>query len=114
MRVNKYAMPVILIVAMFVVVLAAQATGSWQVVGSTQVVPLTTTGRPDPEAIKGKMTLEEIMTLCGIPQEALYSALKLSPDTPTSTQAKELEGKVQDFSIDVVRQVVKDYYATHP
>jgi hypothetical protein len=61
---------------MFAVVLVAQATGSWQVTGSTQIVPTTTSGRPDPEAIKGKMTLDEVITTYGIPQADLYAALK--------------------------------------
>jgi hypothetical protein len=114
MRVNKYVMPIILVVAMFAVVLVAQATGSWQVTGSTQIVPTTTSGRPDPEAIKGKMTLDEIITTYGIPQADLYAALKLPSDLPTSKQVKELESVIQDFEVDSVRQAVIDYYAAHP
>ncbi len=114
MRVNKYGMPIVLIVSMFVVVLAAQATGAWQVTGSTQVVPTTTSGRPDPEAIKGKMTLDEVITTYGVPQADLYGALHLPAETATSTAIKDLESILPNFEVDLVRQAVKDYYATHP
>jgi hypothetical protein len=114
MRVNKYLMPILMLVAMFATVLGAQAAGVWQVSGSTKVVPTTPGGRPDPELIKGKMTLDEIVTQYGVPKEDLYAALKLPTDMPTSTQVKELEGIIPGFSTDLVRQAVKDYYAAHP
>ncbi len=114
MRVNKYVMPIVLIVSMFVVVLAAQAAGMWQVTGSTQVVPTTTSGRPDPEAIKGKMTLDEVITTYGVPQADLYAALQLPAETATSTAIKDLESILPNFEVDLVRQAVKDYYAAQP
>jgi hypothetical protein len=114
MRVNKYAMPIVLIVAMFAVTLVAQATGAWQVTGSTTVVPTTTSGRPDPEAIKGKMTLDEIITTYGVPKDDLYAGAKLPADFPTSKQAKEIESVISGFELDTLRQAVKDYYAAHP
>ena len=114
MRVNKYVVPIVLIVAMFAVVLVAQAAGAWQVTGSTTVVPTTTSGRPDPEAIKGKMTLDEIITTYGVPKEDLYAGAQLPADFHTSKQAKEIESVVQGFELDTLRQAVKDYYATHP
>jgi hypothetical protein len=114
MRVNKYVMPIALIVAMFATVLVAQAAGIWQVSGTTQVIPNPATGRPDPELIKGKMTLDEIITQYRIPKGDLYSALQLSADIPTSKQVKELESIIPDFEVDLVRQAVKDYYAAHP
>lgn len=114
MKVNKYVMPILVIVAMCATVLVAQAAGVWQVSGTTQVIPNPATGRPDPELIKGKMTLDEIITQYGIPKDGLYSALKLSADIPTSKQVKELESIISDFEVDLVRQAVKDYYAAHP
>jgi len=114
MKVNKYVMPIVLIAAMFTVVLVAQATGAWQVTGSTTVIPTTTGGHPDPEAIKGKMTLDEIITTYGIPKEDLYAGAQLPADFPTSKQAKEIESVIPGFEIDTLRQAVEDYYATHP
>ncbi len=114
MRVNKYVMPVIMIVAMFAVVLVAQAAGAWQVTGSTKIVPMTAAGRPDPEAIKGKMTLDEIIQTYGMSQPDLYAALGLPADTATSTAVKDLESVIPNFEVDVVRQAVKDYYTAHP
>lgn len=114
MRVNKYVLPIGVIVVLFATVLVAQAAGTWQVTGSTTVIPTTTSGRPDPEAIKGKMTLDEVITTYKIPQVDLYAALKLPADLPTSTQVKELESVIQDFEVDLVRQAVQDYYAAHP
>ncbi len=114
MRLNKYVMPAVAIVAMFAVVLVAQAGGAWQVTGSTQIVPTTAAGRPDPEAIKGKMTLDEIVKTYAVPQADLYAALGLPADMSSSTAVKELESVIANFEVDVVRQVVKDYYAAHP
>ncbi len=114
MRINKYLMPVVLIVSMFVVVLVAQAAGAWQVTGSTQVIPTTASGRPDPQAIKGKMTLDEIVTTYGMPQADLYAALQLPAELATSTAIKDLESVIPNFEVDLVRQAVTDYYVAHP
>jgi hypothetical protein len=114
MRVNKYAMPVLSIAVLIAVVLAAQALGIWQVTGSTTVIAVDGSGRGNPDEIKGKMTLDEIIQGYGIPQADLYAALGLPPDTPPSTQVKSLESIIPDFEVDLVRQAVKDYYAAHP
>ncbi len=114
MRVNKYVLPLGVIVVLFATLLIAQVAGAWQVTGSTTVIPTTTSGRPDPEAIKGKMTLDEVITTYKIPQADLYSALKLPADLATSTQIKDLESVIQDFEVDLVKQAVQDYYTTHP
>ncbi len=114
MRVNKYVMPIVLIVSMFAVVLAAQAAGMWLVTGSTQVVPTTASGRPDPEAIKGKMTLDEVIAAYAVPQADLYAALQLPAELPASTAIKDLESVIPNFEVDLVRQAVKDHYAAYP
>jgi len=114
MRVNKYAMPVLSIAVLFAVVFAAQALGVWQVTGSTTVIAVDSSGRGNPDEIKGKMTLDEIIRGYGIPQADLDAALGLPPDTPASTQVKSLETIIPDFEVDLVRQAVKDYYAAHP
>ncbi len=114
MRVSKYVMPIVLIMAMVAVALVAQATGAWQVTGSTTVIPTTTGGRPDPEAIKGKMTLDDIITTYGVPKDDLYAGAKLPTDFPMSKQAKEIESVISGFELDALREAVKDYYAAHP
>ncbi len=114
MKVNPYLMPIVLIVTLFAGVLAAQAAGVWQVTGSTAVIAVDNTGRGNPDEIKGKMTLDEIVQGYGIPQAELYAALGIPADTPASTQAKDLESLIPDFEIDRVRQAVKDYYAANP
>ena len=93
------------------------ATGILWPVTSEQtstVIPTTADGRPDPEAIKGKMTLQEIITTYHIPQAGLYDALQLPADLPTSTQAKALKELVPGFEMELMRQAVRDYYADHP
>jgi hypothetical protein len=114
MKVNKYILPIGAIIVLFATVLAAQAAGVWQVTGSTTIIPTTASGRPDPEAIKGKMTLDEIIAGYKIPQADLYAALELPADLPASTQIKELESVIPDFEVDLVRQAVQDYYDAHP
>lgn len=114
MRINKYFMPGISLVALLATVAAAQLAGVWQVTGSTTVIPVDASGRPDPLAIKGKMTLEDIIVQYQVPAEYLYAALELPADLPVSTQLKELESVIPNFEIDRVRQLVADYYAAHP
>lgn len=114
MRVNKYLMPALSIAVLFAVVLVAQVAGVWQVTGSTTVIAVDGSGRGDPDQIKGKMTLDEIIQGYGIPQADLYAALKIPADTPTSTKVKDLESLIPAFEVDLVRQAVRDYYAAHP
>ncbi len=114
MKVNKYVMPIAMIAVLFASVLVAQAAGVWQVTGSTTVIAVDSTGRGNPDEIKGKMTLEEIMKGYGIPQTDLYAALQIPSETPASTKVKDLESIIPDFEVDLVRQAVKDYYAAHP
>lgn len=114
MRINKYFMPGISIAVLLITITVSQLVGIWQVTGSVNAVPLDASGRPDPLAIKGKMTLEEVIVLYQVPAEYLYASLGLPPEFPASTQLKELESVIADFEIDRVRQAVIDYYAAHP
>ncbi len=114
MKVNKYVMPVTLIGVILAGVVIAQAAGWWQVTGTSTVISRDSTGRGNPDDIKGKATLDEIVRGYGIPQAELYAALKIPADIPASTKVKDLESMIPDFEVDVVRQAVRDYYTANP
>ncbi len=114
MKVNKYVMPVTLIAVIFAGVFIAQAAGWWQVTGMPTVINVDSTGRGNPDDIKGKITLDEIVRGYGIPQADLYAALNIPAETPASTKVKDLESMIPDFEVDLVRQAVRDYYAANP
>jgi len=111
MTLNKYILPIGMIAVLLITVLAAQATGHWQVSGAGQAIPTTSDGQPDPQGIKGRMTLAEIIEVYQIPQADLYAALELPADLPTSTQLKEIEKIVPGFEVSRVRELVTEYNA---
>jgi len=107
-RVNKYVLPILAVVALLGSVLVAQAAGVWQTSGRNQVI-LDESGQADPAGIKGSMTLATVSETYGVPLDTLYTMIGAAPDLPADTQLKELEGLVPDFEVSAVREGVAAY-----
>lgn len=107
-RVNKYAMPVLAVVALLGSVLIAQAAGVWKTSGRGEVM-LDESGQADPAGIKGWMTLATVSETYGVPLDALYTMIGAGPDLPADTEMKELEGLLPDTSVSTVRAGVAAY-----
>src|SRR5512143_563679 len=99
MRVNRFLMPVIVIVALLGTTLMAQAAGFWSTSGKDSV-DLENMSATD---IKGWMTLQQVMDGMKISKEDLYTVGGIPLDVPTETALKDLEGIVPDFEISTLR-----------
>lgn len=108
MRINKYLLPVFVIVALLGSVLVAKATGQWFVSGK-QMVDVENLQSGDD--IRGWMTLRQVAEGLGIPQADLYKLLSLPEDIPSETALKDLEGIVEGFEVSLVREVVDAHLA---
>ena len=102
MRVNRFLMPLIVIVALLGTTLVAQATGFWSTSGKDSV-DLENMSAAD---IKGWMTLQQVMDGMQITKEDLYAAGNIPLDVPTSTALKDLEPIVPDFSVTGLRDAL--------
>jgi len=99
MRVNRFLMPLIVIVALLGTTLIAQAAGFWSTSGRTSIDPESMTAAD----IKGWMTLQQVLDGLNISKEALYAVGGIPLDIPTETALKDLEGIVPDFEISTLR-----------
>ena len=107
-RVNKYVMPALAVVVLLGSVLVAQAAGVWQTSGRGEVM-LDESGQPDPEGIKGWMTLAGVSESYGVPLDALYAMIGAGPDLPPDTELKDLEGLLPSADVTAVRAGVAAY-----
>jgi hypothetical protein len=99
MRVNRFLMPIIVIVALLGTTLIAQAAGFWSTSGKDST-DLENMSAAD---IKGWMTLQQVMDGLKISKEELYSVGGIPLDIPAEKALKDLEGVVPDFEISTLR-----------
>jgi hypothetical protein len=99
MRVNRFLMPIIVIVALLGTTLIAQAAGLWSTSGrdATDLENMTSAD------IKGWMTLQQVMDGLNIAKEELYAVGGIPADIPAETALKDLEGIVPGFEISTLR-----------
>jgi hypothetical protein len=107
-HVNKFALPVVTVVALLGSILIAQAAGAWQTSGRDEVL-LDPSGQPDPAGIKGWMTLADLSETYGVPNDTLYVMLGAGPDVPADTALKDLEALLSDFEVSAARDGVAAY-----
>jgi hypothetical protein len=100
MRVNRFLMPIIVIVALLGTTLIAQAAGFWSTSGKDST-DLENMSAAD---IKGWMTLQQVMDGLKISQEELYGIGGIPLDIPPETALKDLEGVIPDFEISTLRE----------
>ena len=99
MRVNRFVLPIVIIVALLGTALAAQAAGLW----STSGRDTTNLANMTPADIKGWMTLQQVMDGLSISQAELYPLAGIPADVLPGTALKDLESLVPDFSITILR-----------
>ncbi len=102
MRLNPFAMPVLIIVALFGTVFTAQAMGQWSTSGRVAIDPTTMTAAD----IKGWMTLQDVMTGLQITQAQVYAAGAIPLDIPASTALNKLEALVPGFAVTAFRDAL--------
>lgn len=109
-RMNKYAMPVLAVLALLGSVWVAKAAGMWQTSGRGQIL-LDETGQPDPAGIKGWMTLEDVSETYGLPLDVVHILIGADASVPSSTAMKDLEKLVPGMEVWAVREGVAAYLA---
>ena len=107
-RVNRYLVPVLVVMTLLGSVWIAKAAGVWQTSGRGQIM-LDARDQPDPAGIKGWMTLSGISETYGVPLEALYAMIDAGSDIPADTALKDLEGVVPGMEVSAVRTGVAGY-----
>src|SRR5512144_1135646 len=102
MRVNRFLMPAIVIVALLGTTLMAQAAGFWSTSGrdSTDLQNMSAAD------IKGWMTLQQVMDGMQVSKEDLYTAGNIPLNVPASTALKDLEPLAPDFSVTALREAL--------
>jgi hypothetical protein len=99
MRVNRFVLPIVMMVALLGTALVAQAAGLW----STSGRDATNLANMTPADVKGWMTLQQVMDGIGIAQAELYPLASIPMEVPPSTALKDLEPLVPDFSVTTLR-----------
>ena len=100
MRVNRFFMPVIVIVVLLGTTLIAQAAGFWSTSGKDSI-DLENMSAAD---IKGWMTLQQVLDGVNVSKEELYAIGGIPLDVSPDTALKDLEGIVPDFEISTLRE----------
>ena len=100
MPVNRFLMPIIVIVALLGTTFIAQAAGFWSTSGkdSLDLENMTSVD------IKGWMTLQQVMDGLKISKEELYAVGGIPLDVSPDAALKDLEGSVPDFEISTLRE----------
>jgi len=107
-RVNRYWVPIIAVLALLGSVWVAKAAGVWQTSGRG-VILVDEDGEADPEGIKGWMTLYDVSSVYGVPLQALYTMIGAGPEVPPETTLKDLEKLVEGMEVWAVRAGVAAY-----
>jgi hypothetical protein len=102
MRVNRYLVPILFIVALLGTVFVAQSAGMWSTSGRTEV----STQQLAPADIKGWMTLQQVIDGTGLAQADLYRIAGIPADVPPTTALKDVEGIVAGFEISALRDAL--------
>jgi hypothetical protein len=103
MQINKYLMPITVIVALLGTISAARIAGYWQTSGRDMIDP----NKPMTSAdIRGWMPLEHLSEHMDIPHEELCTLLGIPTSTPPHTPLKELEGVIE---VSQVRVILAEY-----
>jgi len=107
-RVSKYLVPVLAVLALLGSVWVAKAAGVWQVSGQGLIL-LDENGEADPLGIKGWMTLYDVSAVYGVPLDAVYAMIGAGPEIPPETALKDLEKLVPGMEVSAVRAGVAAY-----
>lgn len=107
-RVSKYLVPILAVVALLGSVWIAKAVGTWQTSGRGQIL-LDESGQADPMGIKGWMTLHDVSEIYGVPLDALQVMIGAGTEVPPESALKDLEKLVTGMEVSAVRAGVAAY-----
>ncbi len=102
MPVNRFLMPIVVIVTLLGFVFGSQALGVWATSGRETV----NLEQIKPADVKGWMTLQQIIDGVPISQAELYALVNIPADVPPSTALKDMEPLVPDFSVTGLRDAL--------
>ena len=103
---------IVLVLSLFIIVVAATtATGQFQWTTKSLQTQVQQTGSFDPELIKGKMTLQEVVDSSTIPKEAFKEKFKIK-DADFQVPIKEL-ATPYGFEAEQVREFAREYLVQH-
>jgi hypothetical protein len=100
MRVNRFLLPIIVIMTLLGTTFIAQAAGFWSTSGKDSIDLENMTSAD----IKGWMTLQQVMDSLQISKEELYAVGGIPLDISPALALKDLEGSVPDFEISTLRE----------
>ncbi len=87
MRVNRFLLPLVVLVALLGTIAIAQVAGGWSTNGRTSV----NTTQLTPDDIKGWMTLQQLIDGLPITHDELYALAGIPTDISPATALKDLE-----------------------
>jgi hypothetical protein len=106
MKLNRFLLPAVMLVALFGSYMIGKATGLWQVSGRAMVE---SDGMNTGDDIRGWMTLAQISEGYGIPLPELYNLLGIPAHIPAATALKDMEQSIEGFEVSAVRSAVDAY-----
>lgn len=112
MKVSRWLMPLVTLVALFGTIGIAQVAGWWSASGR-QVVVAATLGVDD---LKGWMTIQQAADGLGVPATTVIEAIGAAPEagvTP-ATRFKDVEALVPGFELSSFREVLAERLALAP
>ncbi len=102
MPVNRFFLPVVIIITLLGTMFGSQALGLWAISGRDTV----DLEQIKPEDVKGWMTLEQIIDGVPIAQDELYGLVNIPASVPPSTALKDMEPLVPGFEVSAVRDAL--------
>ena len=108
MLVNKYTIPILMVVMFLGTVALAQATGYW-IVSGQELVDVNNLQSTD--EIKGWMTIQQVADGFNIELPTFYELAGLPAEVSPETPLKDLETVIPDFEVTLIREAVANYLA---
>ncbi len=105
MRVNRFLLPLVALVALLGTILLAQATGLWLTNGRTAI----STTHMTVDDIKGWMTLQQVIDGIPMAHDELYALAGIPADVPPTTALKDLESFI---SVTTLRARLAEHMGT--
>jgi hypothetical protein len=103
MRVNKFLLPILVLVTLIGSAVTAQLSNNWAVTGKDQV----NVDHLTSEDIRGWMTIQQIADGFDLSLDELYDLLELPSDIPYDTALKDLEKILPGFEVNNVKEAIE-------
>lgn len=105
LTVNQYG---IAVGAVFLAIIGlTMFAGVWESTPTIKSMTDTTTGKINPDTIRGSMTFDEIIKVSGIPFTQFQKDLNLSENVTSSTPLKEVQKSMPGWETEVLREYLR-------